>query len=101
MSLFHHEEARKVRALKIDISGALLLEMCGIPDAEHIEVHAAWVAERDTLTVVFAGADFRLPEVEIGNAWPEGMIECRLKDMKGERPGIEGKFVVFKKQYKP
>jgi hypothetical protein len=50
-----------MRALKVRISGELLLEMCGIQKAKKIEVHAAWMDEQNTLTVMFAGDDPRLP----------------------------------------
>jgi len=91
-----------MRALKVEISGALLLEMCGIRDAQKIKAYAAWVSDYDTLSIVFTGDDPRLPEVErLCSPWPEGDIECTLTYPSSRRPGLEGKFVVLKKQHKP
>jgi len=88
-----------MRALKVEISGTLFLDLVGI-DAKAITAYAACVERYDTLSVVFAGDDPRLPEVQPGAPWPEGTIECTVVEGK-TRSAPEGKFVVFEKGEKP
>lgn len=62
-----------MRAVKIKITGELLLELMGLVEGG-IKLHSASVEWPNTLAIVLTGNDDRLPEVIEGQEPPDGIV---------------------------
>lgn len=72
-----------MHAIKIKITGELLLELMGLK-VGNIVVYAAHVERPNVLDLVLKGDDERLPEVQDGQKLPEGIIICNHIESKIE-----------------
>ena len=70
------DERRKVmRAVKIKITGELLLELMGL-EVGGIKLYTASIEWPNILAIVLTGDDDRLPEVAGGQVLPDGIVVC-------------------------
>ena len=78
-----------MRAVKIKITGELLLELMGLVEGG-IKLHSASVEWPNTLAIILTGNDDRLPEVIEGQEPPDGIviihkIEAEIQIVKQEK----------------